>query len=143
MRGAILVIVMPACSFVFTAGPGTLPHGELPTCSTSRAPIVADALSAIPALTVGALNTNMLALGIPALAIGALYVASTFYGWSQTSACRDAFDDALLAMARDAAAGNCAPVITFAKRLLTDDPATLRLVLANPSFERCFTPASD
>jgi len=148
MWRALGLAVVAGCSFVFTGSPQPTAPTELPVCTTSRAPIVGDAIAAVPAFVVAgfAVDTDArvaLELGVPALAVGVAFIAATLYGLHATSACRDAIDDRLLALMRDADAGRCVPVIAFAKTLLDHDPVMLRAVLANPSFDRCFSPVGE
>src|SRR5438552_9184233 len=131
-RAAVLVV--GGCSFAFTNAPGTALPGELPVCTTSGATIAGDAIGSVPPLAIAGFMAYAIAthhtdsstvavwIGAPALALGIVLIASALYGHHNVAECKDAIDAAVLALVRDADAGNCEPVVAFAKHLAHRDP---------------------
>jgi hypothetical protein len=143
------MLVVGGCSFAFTNAPGPALPGELPVCTTTGATIAGDAIGSLPPLAIAGVMAYAIAthpgdnsvavwIGAPALALGVVLIAAAVYGHHNVAACQDAIDAAMLALVRDADAGNCDPVVAFAKHLAHRDPDTAMLFIKDATFARCF-----
>ena len=147
-------MALTGCSIAMTSRPSAIARGDVPTCETTHAPIIVDSVAAILPLAVGGVLTYLglakpgenatergnnlgLSYGLPALVIGVGFVGSAVWGKLNTSACTDQIDEAIAAVTRAAAAGDCEPVIEFATQLVRRDPSAAVLLFQDANVAKC------